>query len=77
VTNGRLVVDVPTDLPEGSEVELVAIEGATDEMAALSASSLAERQAVIAQRIARVRSGDTELLSVDEVERSIREELDV
>ena len=25
VTNGRLVVDVPTDLPEGSEVELVAV----------------------------------------------------
>ena len=23
VTNGRLVVDVPTDLPEGTEVELV------------------------------------------------------
>jgi len=25
VTNGRLVVDVPTDLPEGSEVELVTV----------------------------------------------------
>jgi hypothetical protein len=25
VTNGRLVVDVPTDLPEGTEVELVTV----------------------------------------------------
>ena len=25
VTNGRLVVDVPTDLPEGTEVELVSV----------------------------------------------------
>ena len=25
VTNGRLVVDVPTDLPEGSEVKLVTV----------------------------------------------------
>jgi hypothetical protein len=25
VTNGRLVVDAPTDLPEGTEVELVAV----------------------------------------------------
>ncbi len=25
VTNGRLVVDLPTDLPEGTEVELVAV----------------------------------------------------
>jgi len=28
VTNGRLVVDVPTDLPEGSEVELVTVRDA-------------------------------------------------
>ena len=26
VTNGRLVVDEPTDLPEGTEVDLVSIE---------------------------------------------------
>jgi hypothetical protein len=31
VTNGRLVVDEPTDLPEGTEVELVSIELATVE----------------------------------------------
>ena len=27
VRNGRLVVDTPTDLPEGAEVELVPIDG--------------------------------------------------
>ena len=31
VTNGRLVVDEPTDLPEGAEVELWLVEEALDE----------------------------------------------
>jgi hypothetical protein len=31
VTKGRLVVDEPTDLPEGTEVELVSIEQAAVE----------------------------------------------
>ena len=30
VTNGRLVVDVPTDLPEGTEIELVAVTEAVE-----------------------------------------------
>jgi len=30
VTNGRLVVDVPTDLPEGTEVDLVAVTDAVE-----------------------------------------------
>ena len=31
VRGGRLRVDVPTDLPEGSEVELVPLEGEPEE----------------------------------------------
>jgi hypothetical protein len=31
VTNGRLVVDEPTDLPEGAEVELWLVDEALDE----------------------------------------------
>jgi len=40
VRGGRLVLDEPTDLPEGSEVELVAMDGDLDplERARLDAS---------------------------------------
>jgi len=40
VRNGRLVLDEPTDLPEGSVVELVAVEEPSDpaELAALDAA---------------------------------------
>lgn len=31
VRGGRLRVDVPTDLPEGSEIELVPVEGEDEE----------------------------------------------
>jgi hypothetical protein len=31
VKNGRLVVDEPTDLPEGAEVELAAVEDELDD----------------------------------------------
>jgi hypothetical protein len=37
---------------------------------------LAERHAVIAERAARVRAGQAETLSLDEVEQSIRRDLD-
>jgi hypothetical protein len=65
VRNGRLVLDEPTDLPEGQMVELVPRE------------TPAERHAVIAERVARVRSGDATTLSMEEVERSLRDELDL
>ena len=80
VKNGRLVLDEPTDLPEGEEVELVPLVEALESDPAHTGVALdvaAERHAVIAERIARVRAGDAKLLSVDEVERGIREELDV
>lgn len=65
VRNGRLVLDEPTDLPEGEVVELVRREAP------------AERHAVIAERAARVQSGNATTLSMEEVERSLREELDL
>lgn len=37
----------------------------------------AERHAVIAERVARVQSGDATTLSMEEVERSLRDELDL
>ncbi len=40
VHNGRLVLDEPTDLPEGAEVELVAVDG--DDMSAEERAALHE-----------------------------------
>ena len=40
VTNGRIVVDVPTDLPEGAEVEILVLDDdlSVQDRAALHAS---------------------------------------
>jgi len=46
VTNGRLVVDEPTDLPEGTEVELVSVE--LEEPWMLSAEDTRELEARLA-----------------------------
>jgi hypothetical protein len=46
VTNGRLVVDEPTDLPEGTEVELVSVEH--EEPWVLSAEDTRELEARLA-----------------------------
>ena len=46
VTNGRLVVDEPTDLPEGTEVELVSVE--LEEPWVLSAEDTRELEARLA-----------------------------
>ena len=85
VRNGRLVVDEPTDMPDGTELVLAVVdEGDADEMTALAESirelprrsgANAERHAVIAARVARVQAGDADSLSVDDVERSIRDDL--
>jgi hypothetical protein len=32
VRNGRIVVDEPADLPEGTEVEVALVDGASDDM---------------------------------------------
>ena len=80
VKNGRLLLDEPTDLPEGEEVELVPLVEALESARAGADAApelAAERHAIIAERIARVRAGDATLLSLDAVEGSIREEFDV
>jgi hypothetical protein len=88
VRNGRLVVDEPTELPEGTELVLAVVEdeGEAEELAAVARALrdrprrgeiTPERQAVIAERIARVRAGQAETLTLEEVERSIRDDLDL
>jgi hypothetical protein len=44
VRNGRLFLDAPTDLPEGSEVELVLVDEMTDEEREELEEALAESQ---------------------------------
>jgi len=80
VKNGRLMLDEPTDLPEGEEVELVPLVEALESAragAGVAHELAAGRHAIIVERIARVRAGDAKLLSLDAVEGSIREEIDV
>jgi hypothetical protein len=87
VRNGRLVVDEVTDLPDGTQVVLAIVdEGDAEEMTALAESirqlprrsgSVSERHAVIAARVARVQASEVASLSVDDVERSIRDDLDL
>ena len=60
------------ELPTG---ELVALAEAIDSLLRRDAT-VADRHAAIAERIARVHGGEVHTLSLDEVERSIRDELD-
>ncbi len=53
VVNGRLVVDEPCDLPEGTVLHLVA-----DEDEDLDASERAQRDSAIEQAWARVEAGE-------------------
>ena len=53
VKNGRLVLDVPTDLPEGEEVELVRLERADD------VEPLTEQQATAVRRWQEGGGGDS------------------
>jgi hypothetical protein len=55
--------------------ELVALAEAIDSLLRRD-ETIADRHAAIAQRIARVHSGEATTLSMDEVERTIREDLD-
>jgi hypothetical protein len=61
VRNGRLVLDEPTDLPEGAEVEL-AIVDATDEMSDEERSRL---HAALRRSLAQAKNGN--LIDADEV----------
>ena len=55
--------------------DLVALAEAIDSLLRRE-ETVADRHGIIAERIARVHSGDVTALSMDEVERSLREELD-
>ena len=54
VVNGRLVVDEPTDLPEGTELELVSVDDDDD----MDAEDRAEIQRRIDKGLAAVDAGD-------------------
>ncbi len=67
VKNGRLVLDVPTDLPEGQEVELVRLDEALDWTDADHAEASRGWADEIARRAARVRAGESSSRPADEV----------
>ena len=54
VQNGRIIVDEPTDLPDGTELELVRTD--EDDM---SAGERAELDAVLLKAVQNVRAGRT------------------
>jgi hypothetical protein len=60
VRNGRIIVDEPTDLPEGTELELVRVD--EDDM---SADERAELDAVLLKAAQNIRAGRT--VDADEV----------
>ena len=64
VENGRIVIDEPTDLPEGTVLDVVVAEP-DDELSA-------EWRAEIADRIESLRAGEAELIPWDEVEARAR-----
>ena len=68
-TNVRLVVDVPTDLPEGSEVELVTVGDAVEVNSAQEspADVVQAWSEEIDRRAARVRAGESNGRPADEV----------
>lgn len=69
VVKGRLVLDEPTDLPEGTEIELIAADE-LDELAALDPEerdALEESLSISEEQIAR---GET--LPIDETLRKLR-----
>jgi predicted transcriptional regulator len=57
VRNGRLVMDEPTELPEGAEIELVAIGG--DALDDLDDDERGALHAALAEGIAQCDAGDT------------------
>ena len=72
VRKGRLVLDEPTDLPEGAEIDLVPVlESADESPDVVDAAWRAE----IGKRIAEIEAGDVELESWDDVRRQAAEVL--
>jgi hypothetical protein len=69
VTNGRLVVDVPTDLPEGSEVELVTVGDIVEESSPHESPDDVARawSEEVERRAARVRAGESNGKPSDQV----------
>jgi hypothetical protein len=68
----RRLVSEAAELPA---TDLVALAEAIDSLLRRDETA-ADRHAVIAERIARVHGGEVTTLSMEEVERTIREELD-
>jgi hypothetical protein len=69
------VQQIVTEAAELSSDELDALAEAIEALPR-GREAVAERHAIIAERIARVHGGAVETLSVEEVERSLRDELD-
>jgi hypothetical protein len=69
------VQQLVTQAAELAPAELVALAEAIDSLLHRD-ETVADRHAVIAERIARVHSGQATTLSMEEVERTVRDELD-
>jgi hypothetical protein len=69
------VQQLVTKAAELPATELVALTEAIDSLLRRD-ETVADRHAAIAERIARVHSGEVTTLSMEEVERTVREELD-
>jgi hypothetical protein len=69
------VQQLVTQAAELPPAELVALAEAIDSLLHRD-ETVANRHAVIAERIARVHSGQVTTLSMEEVERTVRDELD-
>ena len=68
VTNGRIVVDEPMDLPEGAEVLVSVVDASDARVPGDSEDELArEWRAEIERRAERVRSGESKGRPADEV----------
>ncbi len=67
VRNGRLVMDEPTELPEGAVVELIAVEGSVDDLDDQQREAL---HAALAEGIAQDEAGET--FDADEVIERLR-----
>lgn len=70
VRNGRLVLDEPTDLPEGEEVELVRADAADDMEEDLSEDERKQLDASIAMSFEQAKNG--QLIDADEVLAKLR-----
>jgi hypothetical protein len=68
VTNGRIVVDEPVDLPEGSEVRVYLYDAAAEDMSAEQRTALERR---LERSLAQADAG--ELIDAEEVLSELRQ----